>query len=505
VTDAPNLVVQMTDQQAASTLGAYGNERVETPNLDAFAGEAARFENAYCTQPVCTPSRSSILTGRYPHETGCVENSTPLPSNEACLPELLDEEYTAAFMGKWHLGDEIFPQHGFDERVSTEDMYRSGYSDSRPADAHSTYYEYLIEQGFEPDTEDDDGFERFSRTFCAALPEEHGKPAFLAREASRFIDRVEEPFVLFVSFLEPHSPFTGPRDDQYDPADVELPANFEHDGFDDQPLRARLIRTGITSGAVGHSGQSILGRPPTEEGWRRLISNYWGLVSLIDTHAGTVLDTIDAAGVAEETVVAYTSDHGDMMGSYQLFNKDLMFEEAIRVPLLLRVPGCERNGTTVSAPISQIDLVPTVLDAVGAPRPEYLHGESWVPFLEGHAEPPSDAVFVEWHGPDGLEVTGREPPDGPQVAADFAEACQDLASEAEIVAAYQEPVRTVVTRDGTKLNWRPNRTDELYDLSEDPGETTNLIDDPDYDDVVDELRSEILAWQVRTRDPVYLH
>jgi len=165
VTDAPNLVVQMTDQQAASTLGAYGNERVETPNLDAFAGEAARFENAYCTQPVCTPSRSSILTGRYPHETGCVENSTPLPSNEACLPELLDEEYTAAFMGKWHLGDEIFPQHGFDERVSTEDMYRSGYSDSRPADAHSTYYEYLIEQGFEPDTEDDDGFERFSRTW----------------------------------------------------------------------------------------------------------------------------------------------------------------------------------------------------------------------------------------------------------------------------------------------------------------------------------------------------
>jgi arylsulfatase A-like enzyme len=498
-------VVLLTDQQAANTLGANGNERIETPNLDALAGDAVRFENAYCTQPVCTPSRSSILTGRYPHATGCVENSVPLPSNEACLPERLGGEYTTAFMGKWHLGDEIFPQHGFDERVSTEDTYRDGYSEPRPDDVHSAYHEYLTGQGYEPDVEDEDGFERFSRTFCAELPEEHGKPAFLAREASRFIDRVEEPFVLFVSFLEPHSPFTGPRDDQYDPEDVVLPANFDHDGFDDQPLRARLIRTGITTGAVGHSGQSILGRPPTEDGWRRLIANYWGLVSLIDTHAGTIVDALDANGVADQTVVTYTSDHGDMMGSHRLFNKDLPFQEAIRVPLLLRIPGCENNGTAVPSPFSQVDLVPTLLDALGAPCPDRLQGESWVPFLDGAADPPRDTVFVEWNGPDGLEVTGREPPDGPQVASEFADACDGLATEAEIVAAYQEPVRTVVTKRGMKLNWRPHGADELYDLSSDPGETTNLIDDPAYADTVDELRAAILEWQVRTRDPVYLH
>ena len=114
--DAPNLVVLWTDEQATRSLGCYGNDLAETPNVDALADDGVLFERAYCTQPVCTPSRSSVMTGLYPHTSGCVENNVPLQANARCLPELDGfSEYATAYMGKWHLGDEVFAQHGFDE------------------------------------------------------------------------------------------------------------------------------------------------------------------------------------------------------------------------------------------------------------------------------------------------------------------------------------------------------------------------------------------------------
>ncbi|MGM0494441.1 MAG: sulfatase family protein, partial [Armatimonadota bacterium] len=124
----PNLLFLYTDEQAAKTMSAYGNDHIETPNLDRLADGSIVFENTYVTQPVCTPSRSSLLTGLYPHSSGCTANNVPLPQDVECLPELADfSDYRTAHMGKWHLGDEIFAQHGFDEWVSIEDGYRQYY------------------------------------------------------------------------------------------------------------------------------------------------------------------------------------------------------------------------------------------------------------------------------------------------------------------------------------------------------------------------------------------
>lgn len=515
-TSKPNLLFIWTDQQSANTLGAYGNDHIDTSNVDDLAEQAAVFENAYVTQPVCGPSRSSIMTGLYPHTSGITENNIPLPSHMDCFPEIGDfDEYKTAFIGKWHLGNEIFSQHGFDEMIGVEDQYRRFYSEDYDKKAHCAYYHFLRENGFSPDVEDEDGFDWFSRTFSADIPEQYSKPAFMAREAKKFIQETHQPFILHVMFLEPHSPYTSPRDDQYNPEDVPLPPNFDHDGFEDQPLRIRLIREAIRQG-VYNVPRDVIGENPGEEEWRRMISNYWGLVSLVDTYVGEILGALEKSDRADDTIVAYTSDHGDMMGSHQLVSKMVMFEEAIRIPLMLRVPGAQRNGERVSDPVSQIDLVPTLLDAMDQPTPEYLQGKSWIPFLNGEDDLPKEEVIVEWNGPNVAGIRGRVPRDmspggefldsaRPQVKPEFLDAWSGMAEEEEILQEMLDPVRTIITSDGWKLNYHGSGRCELYDLDSDRAETDNLAEEDEYDELIDELAERIFQWQKRYRDPVYLH
>jgi arylsulfatase len=482
----PNLLFIFTDEQRYDTMAAYGNHRIETPNLDRLASESVVFERAYVTQSVCTPSRSSIMTGLYPHSNGCLENNIPLPDEISCLPEMIAPgTYTTAYHGKWHLGDEIFCQHGFGEWRSIEDNYARYYSEGRDRDVRSTYHQWLIENRFEPRNGT-----IFGRGEAARLPEAYGKPAYLAREASRFVrQHAHRPFVLFVNFLEPHMPFFGPRDEQYDPASVALPPNFEARPGQDQPLKTRLFERAYL--ARGHSGLSL----KTEADWRRMVANYWGLCSLVDTHVGTILDTLADCGLGENTIVVYTSDHGDMMGSHRLIAKCVAFEEAIRVPLLVRLPG-QHAGARVETPVSQIDLVPTLLDLMGQPVPEGLEGASLRPQIEGRAETPPDDVFVEWNGHNnGLgDVIGQ---------VSIPEPLRELATKGEIISAITDPLRTVITPDGWKLNCSPRGEHELYNLNEDPFETQNLAS-PERAPLMQALADRIRRWQERTGDTVAL-
>ena len=488
----PNLVVFLPDQHARSALGCYGNPMIETPNLDRLAAAGVRFERAYCTQPVCTPNRSAIMTGRYPHTTGVTENNTPLPREERCLPELgAFEEYATAYMGKWDLGDEVFPQHGFDEWIAIDDSYRDQYTRG-PTEARSAYHAFLLEQGYDPDRADG----TFSRRFAAGLPEEHTKTAFLADRAIEFIERNRDrPFILFVAPLPPHSPYTGPRDDQYDQHAVPLPRSFEHDGFADQSRRHRIVRAAFAD--------------RSEADWRDVISRYWGLVSLVDTHVGRVLDALDATGIADRTVTVYTSDHGDMVGHQRMMTKNVLFEPSIGVPLIVRAPGLA-GGRTIDAPVSQIDLVPTLLDALGQSVPQRCQGESLLAFLRGEEpEPPNPTVIVEQNGPDAPGIDRRKdrwPDRGsrPQPSDRLIELAADVATEDEIRRAYLEPVRTVITPDGHKLNYYRDGERELYQLEADPCELRDRSAAPDAAETVDRLADAIFDWQVRTRDPVYL-
>lgn len=487
MTRPPDLLFIFTDEQRYDTMAAYGNHRIETPNLNRLASQSVVFERAYVTQAVCTPSRSTIMTGLYPHTSGCTENNVPLPAEVPCLPEMLGGgDYATAYHGKWHLGDEIFCQHGFHEWRSIEDNYFGYYREGRDQGARSTYHHWLVDNGFSPRNGS-----LFGRGEAARLPETCGKPAYLAQEAARFIhEHQRDPFVLYVNFLEPHMPFFGPRDDQYDPGQVDLPPNFGADLAQDQPLKARLYAQGYYR--QGHSGLALR----TEADWRRLVANYWGLCSLVDTHVGTILNALAGCGLDEDTIVVYTSDHGDMMGSHRLLAKCVSFEEAIRVPLLVRLPG-QKASLRIPDPVSQVDLVPTLLDLMGQPIPDGLQGVSLRRQLEeGGRDAPRD-VFVEWNGHNNGfgDVIGR---------VSIPEPLQGFANEDDVVAAITAPVRTVITHDGYKLNCSPLGEHELYDLGDDPLETRNLASEPERQPVVEDLAARIHSWQERTGDTVSL-
>jgi arylsulfatase len=487
MTRSPNLLFIFTDEQRYDTMAAYGNEKIQMPNLNRLASQSIVFDRAYVTQPVCTPSRSTIMTGLYPHTTGCIENNVPLPANIPCFPEMLcPGAYATAYHGKWHLGDEIFCQHGFQEFRSIEDLYIEYYGEGRDPETRSTYHRWLVENGFSPTKGT-----IFDRGETARLPEAYGKPAYLAQEASRYIrQHQDEPFVLYVNFLEPHMPFFGPRDDQYDPAEVALPENFEACPAENQPLKARLFEQAYRR--RGHSGLPLR----SEADWRRMIANYWGLCSLVDTHVGTILDTLFACGLDEHTIVVYTSDHGDMMGSHRLLAKCVNFEEAIRVPLLIRLPGQHRQ-VHIAEPVSQIDLVPTLLNLMRQPIPDHLEGKSLRPRMEGTAQAPPGDVFVEWNGHNnGLgDMIGR---------VSIPEWMRDLAPESQIVRAITDPVRTVIAPDGWKLNYSPLGEHELYNLDDDPWETSNLAPRPEMRAQMEVLADRIRRWQERTGDGVDL-
>lgn len=194
--DKPNLLFLWTDQQRADTLAAYGNHSYRVPALNRLASESVVFDRCYVTQPVCTPSRSAVMTGLWPHSSGCVRNNIPLRADVRTLPELLaDSSYRTGYMGKWHLGDEIFPQRGFQEWAAIEDgIYRAFYSPGRDPNARSAYHQFLVKLGYQPGRDN-----LFSRQFATTLPVEHSKPSFLAIEASQFIlKNRQEPWILYV-------------------------------------------------------------------------------------------------------------------------------------------------------------------------------------------------------------------------------------------------------------------------------------------------------------------
>jgi arylsulfatase A-like enzyme len=345
-----------------------------------------------------------------------------------------------------------------------------------------TYHEFLVNEGFEPDQEAPDGFQAFSSAYSTRLPEEYGKPAYLAREASRFIrENQTQPFILYVSIFEPHQPYFGPRDDQYDPSQVTLPPNFGNVPTAAQTLKSRVLY---------HMYEEYGFKVPlkTEQDWRQLIANYWGLCSLVDTHVGTILDALEECGLDDNTIVVFTSDHGDMMGSHRLRGKGLMFEESVRVPLLIRLPG-QGTGKRVKGAVSHIDLVPTLLDLMDQQIPDHLQGKSLRPLLQQSGTPSHEEdVFIEWRGP-----LWPEPESYP-------EAIRGIISEADAKASFNDPVRTIVTPDGWKFNCSPFGEHELYNLREDPIETRNLARDSRRRSLTQDLTARIRRWQEETGD-----
>jgi arylsulfatase len=467
-----NLLFLFTDEQRRDTLSCYGNDFVHMPNLNAFADQACIFENAHCTNPVCTPSRGSLMTGLYPHAHGAENNNIPLNPDARCLPECLPpdirEQYRVEYHGKWHLGDELYAQHGYERFVSIEDIYWPHFSERRDKNDRSDYHHWLREQGFTLANRD-----TFSREFEAQLPEEYCKPKFQADHACKFIEENKgRPWMLTVSMLEPHMPFFGCRDGMYDPDTVPMFSNSDHipgENPDEGPVPAHVRKRYERWRDEGYEHLDL----STEAGWRQMTAQYLGLCSLIDTHMGRILDTLRATGQEDDTVVVFTSDHGEMMGSHHLMGKRYLYGESTGIPLLIRLPG-QKSAVRLQGPASQIDLVPTLLDLLGQPVPEHLHGRSVAPRLQ-------EAV-----------KEGRE-----QVA---------LGSDVSDCISVQEDFsRSLLSRDGWRYSvYAPTAEWELFDLNSDPGERINLAKDTQHLQRAQAMHAQIRDWQRRTGDTLEL-
>lgn len=455
----PNILFLWTDEQRADTLSAYGNRFGVTPCLDRFAAEATVFEQAYCTAPVCTPSRGSVMTGQFPLHHGAVTNNVPLHADARCLPALLPE-HEAAYIGKWHLGDEIFSQHGFSTWVSTEDMYLPHYGPGRDRAQRSDYHHWLIARGRQPDPRNN----VFGRAIVTALPEHLSKPRFQADRAVEFLRAradAKQPWLLSVNTLEPHMPFTGPRDNQYDPRDLPLSPNALI-----PPDASCLLRTRIKHALQTRKGQA--GCHPNDEGSvRETMARYWGLASQVDHYFGRILNALRESGQWDDTLIVFTSDHGDQMGSHALIAKGVFFEESTRVPLLIKTVG-QRAGRRVAGPVSQVDLAATLCDLAGAPAPT-TDGASLCPALECGVAPERDVLLV-WHRHGG-EDNGERISTGDDYLA-------SLGTPEQCDRALRGELRGLVAPDRWKVLFSDAGECELYDLNDDPWELRNRANDP---------------------------
>ena len=463
----PNLVLFLPDQQRADTIACYGGVKVHAPNLNKLASESVIFERTYVTHPVCTPSRSSLMTGTWPHTNGCTRNSVPLDRRFRVFPELMeDRNYRAAYIGKWHLGEEGPIGRGFDEWISTDD--------------HGDYTSFLISQSIIPDKQNG----RFSELAISNLPIELSRPKFLEKSACEFIEKHQrEPFILVVGFVEPHSPYNGPLNDEHPLDQIELDATATLPLSEDIPLRYRLMREWQQAEAVLDRErlptQLFFGVTPEE--YRSIKQRYLGLVTLVDQSIGAILACLERVGLADNTIIVHTSDHGDSLGAHHLFGKETMFEEATRVPLLVRLPG-QRASKTITHPVSHIDFVPTLLDLLCQPNNPQCAGKSLLPLITEEAAP-SQNVFLEW-APNRTKVRKGT----------------KLARRRLVKRAVEESTRTIVTSDGWKLCLRDKDLNELYNQKDDPSETRNLFADQQCASVISRLADEIHRWQESTSD-----
>ena len=493
-----NLVFLFTDQQRQDTMAVYGNSKIKTPVLNRLAEEGVLFKRAYVAQPVCTPSRATIVTGLYPHTHRLITNNLILSDEFPTIADMTKKSgYQTAYMGKWHVGNEVIPQHGFDTWVSTEDgFYRAHFGKEEYKSINCTYYHFLKDNGFKPDLEDGD-YTYFTRDFATRIPVEYSKPAFTAAEADKYIrENRDRPFVLFVNFLEPHPPYYSAYDDMYSPDELDLPPNFGRDPAPDTPLKYTLNRY-----RAKYEGRHF---PLKDEAaWRKQMARYWGQISLVDRYVGEILNSLKNHGVEDRTTVVYTSDHGDMMGDFGMLAKGVMLEPAVKVPMLIKVPGEADRQRIIEEPVGHIDLVPTLLDVLGLPPYGEAQGKSLYPEIRGDRPLKGNDVFIEYSSgafkkdnkfaqtAEHLMQSGD-----PDVKKRIAE----ISDRASSTYSGRVEDRTVVSSDCFKLNLTEAGENELYDLNSDPLELNNLYSDKEYAGKIEELRGKIKAWQKETGD-----
>ena len=418
----PNIVFVLTDQWRAQAFGYAGDPNVKTPNIDALAGRSINFENAISVCPVCTPQRASLLTGRFPMTTGMFMNDIYLPAEELCMAEIFTNAgYETGYIGKWHLDG-----HGRDSYIPPE--RRQGFDYWKVLECTHDYNESYYYAGNDPTKLKWEGYDAYAQTNDAQ--------AYIRDHADG-----DKPFFLFVGYGGPHFP--------HHTAPEELKVLY--------PPEALELRPNVTE--------------EQEERTRKELQGYYAHCTAIDSCVGDLYRTIKDAGIAEDTIFAFTSDHGDMHGSQgkRSWRKQVPWDEAVCVPFLFRYPAIHGGARTVTTPLNTPDILPSLLSLAGVAIPETIEGEdrSWL-FTGNDDNKDRTALFM------AVSPFGAD----------------DYKSYRGIRTSRYSYVRD---SDGPWL---------LYDNVVDLYQMNNLIDDPSCSELRETLDAELQAHLKRNGDSV---
>lgn len=432
----PNILFVTTDQQRWDTVHAGGNPHIHTPNLDALAARGTLFHNAYCNSPVCMPSRQSFMSGQYPWALGLTANGQEMPEDVPCIQHLLGRAgYHTAQIGKLHFTNiqprdtgEVHPRYGFDTMLLAEhnapgfqDLYDHWAEAKKPGASQRT--RDLGDTAYWEAEKYQHPYEQFQGSMPLLFQEDEDLTltAMVCDEACTFLrGRQGGNWFCHVGIFAPHNPFNPPKRfaDLYDPDSLPAPhmneAEQEH---------ANL----------------------TMDDWRRSKAHYYGMVSELDDKVGRLLDALDETGQRDNTVIIFTSDHGDNCGDHGRGGKGAPgWDSCLRVPLIVSWPGHVREGEQRQELVELVDLVPTILDLCTLEIPPFIQGCSFRPLLEGQDDDRGkDTVFAQIGNP----------------------------NHAQWMTLRTASHKLCVSNEGTPV---------LYDLETDPHELNDVADDDAY-------------------------
>jgi arylsulfatase A-like enzyme len=536
----PNVLFIMADQMKATILRMYSEIGIETPSLERLASEGVRFEHAITPHPLCVPARTSVMTGRYPHSTGCRRNETLMPENEQHAFRIWkDNGFTTGLIGKNHCFIEPGDLALFDVRceISHAGLPREGIY--KGENAGNTGMEWVVpEADINVGHEDRVTLRENSQSPRIAYkvsdkPEETFGTAVIASQTEAFLDKYvagdfstggssdPDPFALWVSFPDPHEPFETPRRyvDMHPPEDVVMPPQRTNEYTDGtSPERNRVL------------ARMMRQTDDTEEHRRGVVSVYQAMTRFVDDGIGRILDKLEQLGLRENTIVVFTADHGDFIGEHGMAVKGGVFYDAlVRVPLIVSWPGGGVvQGVSDGSMTSTLDILPTLLELQGLASFEGV-GSGWArtgdhvktvlsedetrrmqgrPLPTVTSAPPRAAAFSEY-GTGGPPVTMElldtlEEPFGYHTIIETLWAREAEGRRKMVRTRDWKYVTDPMARGATLTSGSdggPGDVDELYDLAKDPWELKNVAHLEENAGVISEMRSLLAGWMIDTEDP----
>ncbi|MEP3278237.1 MAG: sulfatase-like hydrolase/transferase [Stappiaceae bacterium] len=447
--DRPNVLVIMTDQQRPDTLGYLGKTPCRTPNIDAIAKSGVSFDNAITPCPLCLPSRAAFFTGQYPTQNNMMSNQSGQLTSCAMLDRFRQAGYEINYAGKWHMGEGNIEQ----------------FCDRHAGDSTAEYSRWCLNQGLIDGWMFNDPATRTGRTPSMSIPKVHRQDLPVEKTNEAYITdfaidmiqsrSTDKPFFQVVSYNGPHPPFMIPEPyfSMYDPQEVPVPKNFGPNPGEHSAHTSSFYRT-------------LFEDHGTEfDAWRSSYAVYWGFVSMIDMFVGQLLSVLSDENLQKDTIIVFTSDHGENLGAHGLWQKMVPFEESIRVPLIISIPKCMSRSS--QTPASLIDVLPTLATLCGVPsQPEWAGND----LMTRQDDQPGRPAQFAMHQPIGDWMNVRD--------------------------------WRMVRADGYKYIWHRGAAEELFDLNTDPDELDNLASSESSTAVLKKLRSEINDFLIRTSDPL---